>query len=124
VDQAALERALPAARERGLGVLAKRALANAVWRRGPSPGEDSAISTYRERWNELALDFGELPTEEVALRFAANLPGVHTVLVGSGRRQHLIENVAAIARGPLPDAIERTIRTRFRERGRDWSGIV
>ncbi len=124
VDQGAIERALPDARERGLGVIAKRALANAVWRRDTVPGEDPAISTYRERWNALALDFGELPAEEAALRFAANLPGVHCVLVGSGRREHLIENVAAISRGPLPEALARAIRTRFRERGRDWPGIV
>lgn len=124
VDQRALDAALPSARERGLGVIAKRALANAVWRRGPVPSEDPAITTYRERWNALALDFGNLPAEEAALRFAAHLPGVHAVLVGSGRIEHLRENVAAISRGPLPDSIDRAIRTRFQERGRDWAGIV
>ena len=124
VDQAALDTALPNARERGLGVIAKRALANAVWRRGPALGEDPAISTYRERWNALAFDFGDLPAEEVALRFAANLPGVHAVLVGSGSPEHLKENVAAVSRGPLPDELQRAIRERFRERGRDWPGVV
>ena len=124
VDQAAVDTALPAAREGGLGVIAKRALANAIWGRGPSAGEDPAISTYRERWNALAFDFGDAPAEEVALRFAANLPGVHAVLVGSGSPEHLKENLAAIERGPLPDALQSAIRERFRERGRDWPGIV
>lgn len=124
VDQGAVETALPAARERGLGIIAKRALANAVWRRAPSATEDPAISMYRERWNALALDLGDLPAEEVALRFAANLPGVHTVLVGSGRLEHLKQNVAAISRGPLPEGLERAIRLRFRERGAPWPGVV
>ena len=124
VDQGAEETALPAARERGLGVIAKRALANAVWRRTPAATEDPAISMYRERWNALALDLGDLPAEEVALRFAANLPGVHTVLVGSGRLDHLKQNVASISRGPLPEGLERAIRLRFRERGAPWPGVV
>lgn len=126
VDQAAVDTALPAARERGLGVIGKRALANAVWRREPLASEDPAISTYRERWHALALDLdlGGLPAEEVALRFTANLPGVHTVLVGSGRLEHLRENVAVISRGPLPEGLERAIRLRFRDRGAGWPGIV
>lgn len=124
VDQHALDSALPIARERGLGVIGKRALANAVWRHRAISSEDPAVSTYRERWNALALDFGDLPAGDVALRFAANLPGVHTVLVGSGRLEHLRENVAAISRGPLPEAFERAIRLRFRERGKEWPGVV
>ncbi len=124
VDQRAIDTALPRARERGLGMIAKRALANAVWRRDPVPDEDPAISTYRGRWNALAFDFGDLPAEEVALRFAANLPGVHAVLVGSGRLDHLRENVAAISRGPLPEELQQAIRRRFQERGAEWPGIV
>jgi aryl-alcohol dehydrogenase-like predicted oxidoreductase len=124
VDQAAVDTALPAARERGLGVIAKRALANAVWRRQPLASEDPAISTYRERWNALAIDLGGLPAEEVALRFTASLAGVHAVLVGSGRLEHLKENVEAISRGPLAEGLERAIRLRFRERGAGWPGVV
>jgi aryl-alcohol dehydrogenase-like predicted oxidoreductase len=124
VDQAAVDTALPAARERGLGVIAKRALADAVWRRQPLALEDPAISTYRERWNALAIDLGGLPAEEIALRFTASLAGVHAVLVGSGRLEHLKENVEAISRGPLAEGLERAIRFRFRERGAGWPGIV
>jgi len=124
VDQRAIETSLPVARERGLGVIAKRALANAVWGSSPVYAEDPPIATYRERWNALAFDFGDLPAEEVALRFAANVPGVHAVLVGSKRVGHLRDNVAAISRGPLPEELEHAIRARFRERGADWAGVV
>jgi aryl-alcohol dehydrogenase-like predicted oxidoreductase len=124
VDQHPIASALPRATGRGLGVIAKRALANAVWRSGPRPGEDPAVAEYRRRWNVLGYDFGELSVEEVALRFASNLPGVHTVLVGSTDVAHLAENVAAISRGPLPEAVESGIRRRFEEVGADWPGIV
>lgn len=124
VDQQAIDSALPRAIEQGLGVIAKRALANAVWRRGPRPGEDPAIETYRERWNALDFDFGSLPVEEVALRFASNFPGVDTVLVASTNVAHLEENVAAISRGALPDDLLREIRERFHERGAGWPGVI
>jgi aryl-alcohol dehydrogenase-like predicted oxidoreductase len=124
VDQHAIDSALPRANVRGLGVIAKRALANAVWRRGPRPGEDAAIVTYRERWNALDFDFGSLPVEEVALRFASNFPGVDTVLVASTNVAHLEENVAAISRGALPDDLLREIRERFHERGAGWPGVI
>lgn len=124
VDQRAIETAVPIARERGMGVIAKRALANTVWRRASSPDVDPSIATYRQRWDALGFDFGDRPAEEVALRFSAHFPGVHTVLVATGRVEHLRENVEAISRGPLPDALESEIRRRFQERGKDWPGIV
>jgi aryl-alcohol dehydrogenase-like predicted oxidoreductase len=124
VDQRAIETALPRAEERGKGVIAKRALANAVWRRDFVPGEDEAISTYRQRWHALSLDFGDLSPEEATLRFTAHVPGVSSVLVATRRIEHLEANLAALARGPLPDELQRTIRVRFRERGREWPGIV
>jgi aryl-alcohol dehydrogenase-like predicted oxidoreductase len=124
VDQRAIETALPRAEERGLGVIAKRALANAVWRRDFVPGEDEAISTYRQRWQALSLDFGDLSPEEATLRFTAHVPGVSSVLVATRRIEHLEANLAALARGPLPDELQRTIRGRFQERGKEWPGVV
>jgi aryl-alcohol dehydrogenase-like predicted oxidoreductase len=124
VDQHAIETAVPRAHERGLGVIAKRTLANAVWRRDFVPGEDEAISTYRQRWHALSLDFGDLSPEEATLRFAAFVPGVSCVLVATGSIEHLEANLAALARGPLPEELERMIRARFQERGKEWPGVV
>ena len=124
VDQRSIETALPRAEERGLGVIAKRTLANAVWRRDFVPGEDEAISTYRERWRALDLDFGDLSPEEATLRFAAHAPGVSSVLVATRSVGHLEANLAALARGPLPDELQRAIRGRFQEVGKEWPGIV
>lgn len=124
VDQRAIETALPRAVERGKGVIAKRAIANAVWRRDFVPGEDESISTYRQRWHALSLDFGDLSPEEATLRFTAHVPGVSSVLVATQRIEHLEANLAALARGPLPDELQRAIRVRFQERGKEWPGVV
>lgn len=124
VDQRAIETALPRAEERGKGVIAKRALANAVWRRDFVPGEDEAISTYRQRWHALSLDFGDLSPEEATLRFTAHVPGVSSVLVATRRIEHLEANLDALSRGPLPEELQRSIRARFQERGTGWPGIV
>jgi aryl-alcohol dehydrogenase-like predicted oxidoreductase len=123
VDQRSIDTAVARARERGMGVIGKRALANAVWRTGASGG-DEAIATYRRRWEALDLDFGPLPPDEAALRFAAFAPGVSSVLVATRRVEHLEANLAALARGPLPDEIQNAIRAHFRERGGDWAGVV
>ena len=124
VDQRAIEIALPRAEERGLGVIAKRAFADAVWRRDFVAGEDGAISIYRQRWHDLSLDFEGLSPEEATLRFAAHVPGVSSVLVATRSVEHLAANVAALAKGPLPDEMQHAIRDRFRKIGKDWPGIV
>jgi aryl-alcohol dehydrogenase-like predicted oxidoreductase len=124
VDQRSIDTALPRAQERGLGVVGKRALANAVWQAAGGPGGDEAITTYRRRWETLDLDFGPLPPDEAALRFAAYVPGVSSVLVATRSVEHLQANLAALARGPLPAEIQNAIRARFRERGGDWPGVV
>ena len=124
VDQSSIDTALPRAAERGLGVIVKRGLANAVWSRDAVPGEDAAISEYRRRWQSLAFDFGGLSPGEAALRFAAHVPGVSSVLVATRRIDHVRANLAALARGPLPDETVTAIRGRFRELGKDWPGVV
>ncbi len=124
VDQRSIETVVPRAAERGMGVIAKRAMANAVWRSEAVPGEDGAVAAYRERWRALSLDFGDLSPEEATLRFAAYAPGVSSVLVATRRIEHLQGNLAALERGPLPEELQSAIRARFRERGKEWPGIV
>ena len=42
---------------------------------------------------------------EAAYRFCRAEPGIHVVLSGTGRPQHLDENIAAILKPPLPPAL-------------------
>jgi aryl-alcohol dehydrogenase-like predicted oxidoreductase len=123
VDQRGIERVLPGARERGLGVIAKRPAANAPWRFTDRP-EASDVALYWERWRRLNLDPGPYGWTELALRFAAYQEGVHCAIVGTGRLEHLRQNVEQVAKGPLPAETVAAIRAAFSAHGSSWEGQI
>ena len=123
VDQRAIERALPAAKERGLGVIAKRPAANAPWRFAERPAATD-VALYWERWRALGLDPGPYDWTELALRFAAWQDGVHCAIVGTSRLEHLRQNVEQVANGPLPAEMAAAIRAAFRAHGDGWEGQI
>jgi aryl-alcohol dehydrogenase-like predicted oxidoreductase len=116
---AAIERA----RRAGVAVIAKRPLANAPWRFDARPIGDEA-EPYWVRWRGLGIDPGDLPWDELALRFAANFHGVAAAIVGTRRLDHVRRNALHVGRGPLPDERFRAVRSRFDERGYAWAGRV
>ena len=109
---------------RGMGVLAKRPLANAPWARTTPPAGDEAAAAYFHRWNMLAHGLGGLEPAEVALRFAAYAPGIAAAIVGTRSLARLSAHLAAVARGPLPEALENALLARWRERGAGWPGMI
>ncbi|MGH7277397.1 MAG: aldo/keto reductase [Candidatus Rokuibacteriota bacterium] len=117
-DQEAIDLTLPLARARGLGVIAKRPLANAAWRSGERPPKSAYHQTYWERLRALDYDVVRDRPEEaagVALRFTLSAPGVHTAIVGTTRAERWLENAALLAAGPLPAETIAAIRARWRE---------
>ncbi len=123
VDQRASERALPAAKERGLGVIAKRPVANAPWRFAARPAATD-VALYWDRWRALGLDPGPCDWTEFALRFAAYEDGVHCAIVGTSRLEHLRQNVEQVAKGPLPADTVAAIHATFRAHGAGWEGQI
>lgn len=122
-DQRSLSTSVAGATRRGLGVIAKRPLANAVWRHPPER-DDAAARAYRSRLSQLDLDPGDLPWDELFLRFAAHAPGVAACIVGSASLENLRRNVQAAARGPLPAELLTRVRERFARVGQDWAGQI
>lgn len=109
----------------GIGIVAKRTLANAPWRHtNAPPGSDAAAEAYRERWRIMALDTGSLDPSELALRFAAHVPGVSACLVGTRSVEHLRNNAAMIERGPLPENTALQIRAAFLSHAASWPGQI
>ncbi len=122
-DQRGLDEAIPRAAARGIGVIAKRPLANAPWRFHERPVGDYA-EVYWERWQAMGLDPAGLEPDELAVRFAAHQPGVGVAIVGTRRVEHLRRAAAAVARGPLLPTVDAAIRAGFRAHDQGWSGQV
>jgi len=121
VDQASLHRTLPATAEQELGVVAKRPLANVVWRHQERP-----VGVYGEEY-WCRLQAAELQAfkgdwTETAARFAAFAPGVSTAIVGTSSPRHLAEAVAAVERGALPEEEVQRWYDAYRVHG--WPGDV
>lgn len=117
-DQEAIDLALPLAREKQMGVIAKRPIANAAWKENHKP-IDSYHHVYWDRLNKLHYEFiRHLPLEESiahALRFTLSVPGVHTAIVGTTKPERWLENAKLIEAGPLSDAEFSVIRERWEE---------
>ena len=61
-----------------------------------------------------------LDWQEVALRFSAFTPGVHSCIVGTASAEHLKNNIAIIEKGPLPQSLYDTIRAAFKANDPGW----
>jgi len=107
----------------GLGVIAKRPLANAPWRYDERPVGQEA-EPYWVRWKELGLDPGAHAWDELAARFAAYYPGVSSAIAGTRQVAHLCHNVELVARGPLEPEVVAAIRARFAAVGADWPSRI
>jgi aryl-alcohol dehydrogenase-like predicted oxidoreductase len=114
-DQESIDRVLPLAVERGMGVIAKRPVANAVWMRSRVPSSDYS----REYWDRLKkLDFDFLATPPgdafaTALRFTLSVPGVHTAIVGTAKPARIAGNAEVASSESLPAAQFDAIRERW-----------
>jgi aryl-alcohol dehydrogenase-like predicted oxidoreductase len=123
-DQQAIDLVLPGAKERNLGVIAKRPIANAAWLEANA--SDWYSRPYRERLRKLAypfLDRDASAAVETALRFTLSTAGVHCAIVGTSRPGRWQQNAAFASAGPLPDRDYQRIRARWRETASaDWIG--
>lgn len=123
---------LPFAAERGVEVVVYNPLAGGLlsgrYRSGSTPAEgrfgtSMVAELYRGRyWHEEFLavvdslaelsDQAGMPLAELALRWTASHPQVGQVLVGASRPEQATVNLAALARGPLPDDVRDEVARR------------
>ena len=117
-DQEAIELTLPLAREKQMGVIAKRPIANAAWKENHKP-IDSYHHVYWDRLKKLNYEFvRHLPLEESiahALRFTLSVLGVHTAIVGTTKPERWLENAKLVEAGLLSEADYRAVRERWEE---------
>jgi len=124
-DQEAIRLTLPEAQKRGIGVIAKRPIANAAWLHRSKP-DDKYLHTYWERLQKLDYPFlGEDAETSVgtALRFTLSLPGVCTAIVGTTKPERWRQNAALLQAGALSSEEMEAIRSRWEAVAEaDWVG--
>jgi aryl-alcohol dehydrogenase-like predicted oxidoreductase len=125
-DQEAIDLTVPVAREKHMGVIAKRPIANAAWRTGHKP-IDSYHHIYWERLRKLNYDFLKTPDLKksigIALRFTLSVPGVHAAIVGTTKPERWRENAKLLEAGPLNGAEFQAIQDRWEEYApKTWIG--
>lgn len=135
-DQANIETVLPITRKQNVGVIAKRPIANSVWR----PAEQQKgiyqdyTKTYRERFaamrilpQELGFS-GENDWPEIALRYTLSQPGVHVAIIGTTNPANARRNLDNAARGSLSMAALEKLETAFKRaaasRNETWAGLT
>jgi aryl-alcohol dehydrogenase-like predicted oxidoreductase len=123
-DQEGIDLAIPAAHAKGMGIIAKRPIANAVWKNTSKPA--AYYQPYWERLASLNYDFlnGDLQNAvSIALRFTLAVPGVHTAIVGTTQPDRWRQNAELLKAGPLDPRQFEAIRARWKSvAGPDWTG--
>jgi aryl-alcohol dehydrogenase-like predicted oxidoreductase len=117
-DQEAIDLTLPKAQAHGIGVIAKRPIANAAWRYDSAP-QNAYHRPYWDRLQKLNYEFLRGDPQGVvstALRFTLlNVPGVHTAIVGTTKPGRWRENARILEAGPLAREQYDAIRTTWRK---------
>lgn len=122
-DQRGIDTLLADASERGMGVIAKRPLANAPWRFVERP-VGHYCEEYWVRLQKMGLDSMGYEWDELALRFTAFLPSVHSCIVGTGSLAHLQHNIDILQKGALPEVIVAKMRATFQQADDNWIGQI
>jgi aryl-alcohol dehydrogenase-like predicted oxidoreductase len=123
VDQRARLELFARARAKGMGIIAKRPIANSAWGAPRSPR--SYADEYFRRAQAL-LAAGPIPGAPddriaLALGFTLSHPEVNTAIVGSAKPEHMLANISLLKSGLrlAPEVVE-TLHQRFEQIGREW----
>lgn len=124
-DQQCIDMTLPLAAEKGIGVIAKRPIGNAVWRHKSLPANEY-VHDYYNRMKKLEYDFIDSDkVSEIALRFTLSAPAVATMIVGTANADRWKANADLVSGGNLSESEFAAIRERWYEIAQqDWVGQV
>ena len=135
-DQANLSGAVPEAARRGVGVIAKRPVANGAWK--PLEAQQGLyrdyVRPYVDRFHAMGLEPAELgfagPGDwmEIALRFALAQEDIHILSIGTTNPANAEANLKLLEKGPLPPESVARLRESFRlaetRLGATWPGLT
>ncbi|GMW02682.1 MAG: hypothetical protein AMXMBFR84_38180 [Candidatus Hydrogenedentota bacterium] len=126
-DQRTIDYVLPVAKQKRMGVIAKRPIANAVWKHKTKP-DNAYHHEYWDRIQKLNYEFlrGEVNDGvSTALRFTLTVPEVDTAIVGTTKPDRWSENAEYASRGTLTVEEFARIRQVWKQVAPpDWLGQV
>lgn len=122
-DQRGITKYLPTAFEKGLGVIAKRPIANAPWRFSEPPLGHYSVE-YWYRMQKMKPDFPVTDLSDTAIRFTAFTPGVSTSIIGSSDIGHVKEIINSIEKGPLDATLLNQVQSAFSLHDDNWMGLI
>lgn len=125
-DQAALNDVIPAAKSAGMGIIAKRPIANSAW--GGNDAHAATTGQYsklqeRCRVLEMLGPIGGAPADriELALQFTLAHAVVDVAIVGTTKSAHVRENIVIVdSAPPLDQATVSELHRRFNLLGAEW----
>jgi aryl-alcohol dehydrogenase-like predicted oxidoreductase len=134
-DQANIEGVLAPCQQNNVGVLSKRSIANAAWK--GAENQQGMYVNYAENYAQRLAAMGVMPQDleffsaddwpEIALRFTLFQTGLSCAIVGTTKAGNVAANLAAAAKGPLPDDVVATLRSAFlraeKASGEQWLGL-
>ncbi|MBO2942978.1 aldo/keto reductase [Paenibacillus sp. F411] len=128
-DQQSIELTIPVAAQRGMGIIAKRPIANVAWKH-ETMEKDHYGFPYWERLKKLQYEFLQDTDAdsdvEQALKFTLSVPGVATAIVGTNNPNRWQQNASLLAGGSaLSQPAYEAIRARWKEiSSEDWIGQI
>ena len=126
-DQTSIDGNIALAAAKGIGIIAKRPIANAVWRHSSKP-PSPYHHEYWDRIQKLKFDFLNKSLAEataIAMRFTLSIKGVTTLIVGTTQPQRWQENANYIAEGKIAAEEFQAIRDRWHEiADKTWIGMT
>ena len=121
-DQSGLDEVIPAARAAGMGIVAKRPIANAAFAKEESPY--GYADEYWSRSRSLVAPAGAPEDRlELSLRFTLSMDEIDTAIVGTTRLEHGLSNIEIAAKGSLPAEVVADLRRQFAEHGSAWEQL-
>lgn len=126
-DQQEIDFTIPAAREKDMGIIAKRPIAESVWLQ-ENPEKSDYAYPYWERLQTLKYDFlasGSATSIATALRFTLSVPDVDVAILGTRSAEHMRQNIAMLSVGNLSADEFNAIRALWEQRAdQHWLGQV
>jgi aryl-alcohol dehydrogenase-like predicted oxidoreductase len=122
-DQRSIDSHLNTAAEKGMGVIAKRPVANAPWLYKERPS-GNYCEEYWLRLQKMGLEKGDMDWDELAIRFTAFTEGVSTCIAGSTNIENIKRNIGAVEKGPLEQNLTGQIRNKFKSNDQNWVGQI